>query len=74
MSCSVTREQIMSDEWIDNLTICLCGKEVHTLESLRHEGCIISGIARNLFTDRKGWIEYSKKNGRRIAPYYRSSR
>jgi hypothetical protein len=74
MSCSATREQIMSDEWIDNLTICLCGKEVDNLDSLTHEGCIISGIARNLFTDRKGWIEYSKKNGRRIAPYYRSSR
>ena len=72
MSQTATREQVANKEWIDNLTLCLCGNEVTELDSTTHEGCIISGIGRKVFADKRGWVEYCKKNGQRIAGYYRS--
>ena len=71
MSYSTTQEQLPNKEWIENLKICLCGHTLSGVESSSiHKGCIISGIGRNLFTDKNGWIEYCKENGQRIAVYY----
>jgi hypothetical protein len=69
---TVTQEQI-TKEWLDNLKICLCGQTITHTNPAPHKGCIISGIARKLFTDLHGWEEYCKENGQRIAPYYNNS-
>lgn len=67
---TVTEEQTTT-EWLDNLKICLCGQTITDTNPTPHKGCLISGIARKLFTDLHGWEEYCKENGQRIASYHR---
>lgn len=68
---TVTKEQMADKDWLDNLKYCLCGHEV--LNTELHQGCVISGISRGLFTSYSGWKEYCLENGKRVAEYYRSS-
>jgi len=67
---TATIEQIFDEEWLENLRICICG---NIIQAETHEGCLISGISRGIFTDISGWRGCSKENGQRIAQHYRET-
>jgi hypothetical protein len=65
-----TIQQTSSEDYLQGLRYCLCGKQL--TDDTLHDGCIQSGIYRGMFKDINGWREYCIINGRRVAEYFRS--
>ena len=69
---TLTSKELVNEIYLSSLRYCICGSQVQ--EEKKHHSCIVSGVARKIFTDIEGWKSYCIENGKRVASYYREQR